>query len=94
MTAASDAAAAYEQCPVCPNAGLLASDLRCPTCGSDLTVLRRVQELPRVLFNDALARLAGGDVEQGSDLLAAAAAFDQTRASVAQVRDLLAAPEG
>ena len=94
MTATGDLQPApHAQCPVCPNAALLASELRCPTCGSDLTVLRRVQELPNALFNDALAALASNEVRRATDLLAAAACFDQTRPAAAAVRDLLTAPD-
>lgn len=66
-------------CPVCPFQGLTPADLRCPACATDLTALRRVQELPLALLDDALRALGRGDAAAALDAARAAAAFADTR---------------
>jgi 8-oxo-dGTP diphosphatase len=68
-----------ERCPVCPYDGLTPADLACPGCGHDLTLLRRVQELPLGLLNDGIG-LMPRDAVEARRLLEAAAAFPQARA--------------
>ena len=67
------------RCPVCPFDGLKQTDLRCPSCGTDLAVLRRVQELPLALLDDAYRLLARGDAEGALLAAGAAAAFERSR---------------
>jgi Flp pilus assembly protein TadD len=68
-----------EACPVCPYAGLGEADLTCPACGTDLTVLRRFQELPAVMVNDGIRRHERGDLDGAVRCFQAAAAFPRTR---------------
>lgn len=68
------------RCPVCPFRGLGAEDLRCPVCGTDLTALRRVQELPLALLDDALVALEAGDLTTATSRARAASAFPPARA--------------
>jgi len=67
-------------CPVCPYDGLDADDLHCPSCGTELAALRRVQQLPLVLLADAERLAASGDRGAARLACGAAAAFPQTRA--------------
>ncbi len=66
-------------CPVCPFRGLVAADLRCPSCGTDLTALRRVQELPLAVLDDALRALEAGDRSAALAHAQAATAFARSR---------------
>jgi hypothetical protein len=68
-------------CPVCPFASLTADMLSCPSCRTDLTPLRRVQELPLVLLNDAIRRGRAGDFDGARRLCCAASAAPATRAA-------------
>jgi hypothetical protein len=68
-------------CPVCPFASLSAYMLSCPSCGTDLTVLRRVQELPLIMLNDAIRLARGGDVDGARRLCCAASSAPATRAA-------------
>lgn len=67
------------RCPVCPYEGLKESDLGCPSCGTDLTALRRVQELPLALLSDALDLLRQGRNAEAILPAEAAAAFPSAR---------------
>ncbi len=67
------------RCPVCPFGGLKETDLLCPICGTDLTALRRVQELPLALLSDALDLLRQGRNTEALMRADAAAAFARAR---------------
>lgn len=67
-----------ERCPVCPYQGLRASDLSCPACGVDLTLLRQVQELPSALLNDGIATLER-EADDARGYFAAAAVWPRVR---------------
>ena len=68
-----------ERCAVCPYAGLKPEDLHCPSCRTDLTLLRRIQELPFVMLNDGIDLAAQGDLRAAAGRFEAATAFPRTR---------------
>lgn len=74
-----------ERCPACPFRGLTGAETSCPSCGTDLTALRAVQHLPDALLADGLAFARAGDLVHAAESLAAAAAFDRTRAAATAI---------
>ncbi len=71
--------ARLDRCPVCPFRGLRSSDLACPSCGTDLSALRRVQELPLALLRDALDLVQQGRTRDALGPAEAAAALASAR---------------
>jgi hypothetical protein len=70
-----------EPCPACPFRGLAGTEPTCPSCGTDLSVLRRVQHLPAAILEDGILLASGGDPGGSRMAFISAAAFDQTRAA-------------
>ncbi|MBI4260013.1 MAG: hypothetical protein HY658_05560, partial [Actinobacteria bacterium] len=79
MAGGSGTAGTGERCPVCPFGGLDGTETTCPSCGTDLSVLRRVQGLPVAILEDAVGLARAGNVEGARTALHAAAAFTRTR---------------
>jgi hypothetical protein len=70
-----------ESCPVCPFRGLTGTERTCPSCGTDLSVLRRVQHLPEAILEDGIRLACAGDLDSASSALQLCAAFARTRAA-------------
>ena len=73
------------RCPVCPNPDVPADQTACPNCGTDLSPIRRVQELPARWYNEALALLQRGDNAAAIAKLCAAAELDPQSEPVKQL---------
>lgn len=63
------------QCPVCQHGFTSDAGTRCPGCGSDLTALVRLRQLPAACYNQALARHAAGDADGALEQASLAAAL-------------------
>ena len=68
-----------ESCPVCPFRGLAGTESACPSCGTDLSVLRRVQQLPEAILADGIRLARAGDLGSAASAFHACAAFGRTR---------------
>lgn len=79
---------------MCPHSGLTTSDLSCPSCGTDLTVLRRVQEFPLALLDQGIMQAAEGNRRAAGRSFRGAAAFPQTRERALLLLGGLAAEQG
>lgn len=79
MSADSGVDNVREGCPVCPFDRLTPDMLACPACGTDLTPLRRVQELPLLLLNDAIGYARTRDFGSAIAGLTVAARFPRAR---------------
>lgn len=73
------------RCPVCPNPHVPADQTSCSNCGADLTPLRRLQELPARLYNEALSLLHAGENDRARAKLVTAAELDPKSEPVQQL---------
>ena len=81
-------------CPVCPNPTIPPDQTACANCGTDITPIRRLQELPARLYNEALALLHKGENDRAVAKLSAAAELDaQSEPIRALLAKVAAAPE-
>lgn len=66
-------------CPVCPSDSLDGTEARCPQCGTDLSALRRVLQLPRLLLETG-EELVEREPAAAVSFLSVAALAEPTRA--------------
>jgi tetratricopeptide (TPR) repeat protein len=59
-------------CPVCPRTELPPDKRECPSCGVDLTPVRRIRELADRFYNEGLALAQKGDCDQALEKLVSA----------------------
>lgn len=74
-----ESAADVFRCPVCPALVGRQDDLRCGSCGSDLSAFHRVRDLPRALLDTAIDLLRSQQWDEARQLLSAAALSPQSR---------------